>query len=170
MPHLHYLQTSIAEPQQLMQLGIDAYAEFSEVLTPYNWADFHSRLIDVGGLQELLENAVVFVCTDGDRIVGVAYFMPSGNPSPIFQADWCYIRKVGVHPEYRGQGIAKRLTEMCMEYARQTNEHTITLHTSEFMNAARHIYEGLGFSVLKELAPIFGKRYWLYRLDISNVD
>ena len=168
MSNIYYRQGSIAELPQLQQLRIDAYSEFEQALTQDNWADFYGRMRDVDGVRDLLGKATTFVCADDDRIIGVAYFLPSGNPTAIFQADWCYIRMVGVYPDYRGQGIARKLTEMCIDQARQTKEHTLTLHTSEFMNAARHIYESLGFSVLREIDPIFGKRYWLYKLDISN--
>jgi ribosomal protein S18 acetylase RimI-like enzyme len=56
---------------------------------------------------------------------------------------------------------------MCIDKAKQTKEKTIALHTSEFMDAARHIYESLGFKVLHEIAPRLGKKYWLYTLDLS---
>ena len=74
---------------------------------------------------------------------------------------------VGVKPKYRGQAIAKTLTQMCIDFAKQSNEKTIALHTSEFMDAARHIYEGIGFKVLKEIPPLFGKKYWLYTLELN---
>jgi ribosomal protein S18 acetylase RimI-like enzyme len=74
---------------------------------------------------------------------------------------------VGVNPNYQGQGIAKVLTRMCIDYAKQNNEKTIALHTSEFMDAARHIYEDAGFKVLKEIPPLFGKKYWIYTLDLN---
>lgn len=80
---------------------------------------------------------------------------------------WTYIRMVGVNPKYRGHGIAKDLTKMCIDFAKQNNEKTIALHTSEFMDAARHIYESIGFKVLEETLPIFGKKYWLYTLDLN---
>jgi len=35
------------------------------------------------------------------------------------------------------------------------------------MDAARHIYEKMGFKRIKELQPIFGKRYWLYHLNLN---
>lgn len=63
--------------------------------------------------------------------------MPSDNPTEIFDADWSYIRMVGVLPDYQGKGIAKQLTQFCIEYAKQSKEKVIALHTSEFMNAAR---------------------------------
>jgi ribosomal protein S18 acetylase RimI-like enzyme len=71
-----------------------------------------------------------------------------------------------VHPQFRGRGIAKELTAFCIKYAKETNEKTIALHTSEFMHAARHTYESLGFAKLKEIDPIFGKRYWLYTMQL----
>ena len=97
----------------------------------------------------------------------MAFIIASGNPWEIFKAEWSYIRMVGVNPNYGGQGIAKTLTGMCINHARQTNEKIIALHTSEFMNAARHIYESLGFKVLQEIEPRFGKKYWLYTLNIN---
>jgi ribosomal protein S18 acetylase RimI-like enzyme len=75
---------------------------------------------------------------------------------------------VGVHPHYTGHGIARRLTEKCIEKAKELKEVTIALHTSEFMNAARHLYESMGFKVLREIPNRLGKRYWLYTLDIQD--
>jgi ribosomal protein S18 acetylase RimI-like enzyme len=34
------------------------------------------------------------------------------------------------------------------------------------MNAARHIYEKIGFKIIKELEPRLGKKYWLYELTL----
>jgi ribosomal protein S18 acetylase RimI-like enzyme len=44
------------------------------------------------------------------------------------------------------------------------------LHTSEYMNSARHIYEKIGFKSIKELAPRYGNKYWLYLLDIKHIN
>jgi ribosomal protein S18 acetylase RimI-like enzyme len=106
------------------------------------------------------------VCTKEEEIIGAAYLVPAGNPTPVFDEDWCYIRMVGVLPQYRGYGVARQLTKMCIEHAGQANERTIALHTSEFMDSARHLYESLGFRKMKEIDPIFGRRYWLYTLEI----
>ncbi len=79
---------------------------------------------------------------------------------------WSYIRMVGVHPHYAGRGIGKQLTQRCIDFAISSDEQVIALHTSEYMNAARHIYESLGFKQMKELEPRYGKRYWLYQLEL----
>jgi hypothetical protein len=41
------------------------------------------------------------------------------------------------------------------------------LHTSEFQNAARHIYESMGFIKLMDLELMFGKQYYLYILRLD---
>ena len=35
------------------------------------------------------------------------------------------------------------------------------------MNAARHIYEGFGFQVVRELTR-YDKKYWIYLLNINT--
>jgi ribosomal protein S18 acetylase RimI-like enzyme len=155
------------DAEQLQELGIAAYSQFQEVLTPDNWSILNGSLQNREKFTDILKIAKCFVCTDKDRIIGVAYLVPSGHPTELFKADWSYIRMVGVDPKYRGQGISKKLTQLCIDHARQNNEKTIALHTSEFMDAARHIYESLGFKILKEIPPIFGKRYWLYTSDLN---
>ena len=155
---------SVNDFEQLKQLGFLSYSEFQHVLTPENWQKLYDALHNDGKLKELISKSKVFVCEKKGQIVGAAFFVPSGNPEGIFEKEWCYIRRVGVHPKYRGHGIAKRLTELCINQARENNEKIVTLHTSEFMDAARHIYESLGFKRLQEIEPIFCKRYWLYSL------
>ena len=165
--NLSYRVGTINDLDQLQELGIIAYGQFQSVLTPDNWGILNGNLQDKQKLIDILNLAKCFVCIDNDKIIGVAYIIPSGNPTDLFKTEWSYIRKVGVHPKYRGHGIAKDLTKMCIDFAKQSNEKTIALHTSEFMDAARHIYESLGFKVLKEIPPLFGKKYWLYTLDLN---
>lgn len=57
---------------------------------------------------------------------------------------------------------------MCIDAARKNGEKIVTLHTSEIMDKARHLYEGLGFTILKEIDKRLGKRYWLYKLDLKK--
>ena len=155
------------DTDQLQALAIRSYNQFSGVLTSDNWAVFNGNLHKRETFVNLVNVSKCFVCEEQDKIVGMAFLVPSGNPWDVFQADWCYIRLVGVDPARRGDGIAKELTKRCIEFARQSGEKTIALHTSEFMDAARHIYESVGFKVVKEIEPRYGKRYWLYRMVLS---
>ncbi len=118
-------------------------------------------------ITELVDLATGFSCQFNNRLVGIVFLIPSGNPTQIFPADWCYLRFLGVDPNYRGLGIGKKLTQLCIEQARQMEEQTIALHTGEFMSSARTMYEGLGFKQVKEIGPIYNKPFWLYNLILK---
>src|SRR5882762_7773607 len=158
---LRYRPGSTEDLKQLKDLGIASYGAYSKILTSEHWERLNKFLHDEDSLLDLILNSSSFVCVDSTRIVGMAYLLSSGHPTEIYQHDWSYIRMVGVHPDYAGKGIAKKLTQLCIEKAKTGNEKIIALHTSEFMDAARHIYETLGFEILKEIPPRYGKKYWL---------
>lgn len=165
--HLIYREGMIEEKETLKQSGILSYNQFSKILSPADWNTMDRFLNNDKMWDQLVNNSKIFVCEDNEKIIGMAYLVPSGNPTHIYPADWSYIRMVGVNPEYRGMGIAKQLTQMCVDYARQSNEKIVGLHTSEKMDDARHIYESVGFVIYKEIDPIYGMKYWLYKLEIT---
>jgi ribosomal protein S18 acetylase RimI-like enzyme len=164
---LNYRTAGLQDKDQLKQLGIAAYGQYKEVLTEDNWEKLNGFLHDDEKLVELINRSKCFVCFDNSQMVGMAYFVPHGNAWDIFKNEWSYIRMVDVQPGYTSRGIAKALTLKCIDYAHETNEQCIALHTSEFMNAARHIYEGLGFKQVQEMDRRLGKRYWLYMLHLN---
>ena len=166
LSQLIYREGSSKEVKALQQLGIVSYNQFSQILAPGDWATMNSFLQSDKMWEQLVSHAKIYVCTDIDKLVGMAYLVPSGNPTRIYPSDWSYVRMVGVDPAYRGKGIAKRLTQMCVDYARHSKEKIVGLHTSEKMNDARHIYEQIGFRLFKEIDPIYGMRYFLYKMEL----
>jgi ribosomal protein S18 acetylase RimI-like enzyme len=152
---------------ELQKLAVAAYSTHATQLPPEGAEAMKNNLLKEGTWSELFSHSQCFVCMDRNTIVGMAFLIPSGNPWKFFESEWSYIRLVGVLPGYEGRGIGREVTRMCMEHARQLNEKTVALHTSEFMDAARHIYESLGFRVLKEIAPQWGKKYWIYILNLA---
>jgi len=165
--HFIYRPGSPAEKKSLQQLGILSYNQFSKILAPADWATLDRFLTGDKMWDQLVHNSKIFVCEHNDNLIGMAYLVPSGNPTHIYPADWSYVRMVGVDPAYRGQGIARQLTQMCVDYARQSNEKIVGLHTSEKMEDAIHVYQAIGFKLYKEINPIYGMRYFLYKLDIA---
>jgi ribosomal protein S18 acetylase RimI-like enzyme len=151
---------------QLKQLGLISYTQYSMVLEESSWDNFYKFIDNDDSWVNLIKQGHSVVCEQDNKIVGMAFLIPSGNPTKIYPADWSYIRMVGVDPKFRGKGVGKQLTRMCIDLAQSLGEKVIALHTSEFMDAARDLYENLGFRIIKELDPMFGKRYWLYKLDI----
>ena len=163
---LTYRIGTLDDKEKLQELGLISFGQFRNILTDENWNRMRSHLSAENLYSDLLSKSTCFVCEINDEIIGMAYLVPKGNPTDIFQADWSYIRMVGVNKAYEGMGIGKKLTQMCIDYARETNEQVVALHTSEFMNAARYIYEKMGFKQLKEIEPRFEKKYWLYVLEL----
>lgn len=69
-----------------------------------------------------------------------------GNISIIpFRKRTYLLANIAVHPEYRRKGIARHLTQMGLNYARQHNAESVWLHVEEDNHAAIHLYESLGF-------------------------
>jgi ribosomal protein S18 acetylase RimI-like enzyme len=161
-----FRNSTVADNGQLKNLGLISYGQFKDVLSEENLTKLEAVLSGDDFYSDLLKISTGFVCEINKKIVGMAFLIPSGNPTEIFQSDWSYIRMVGVDPDFSGRGIGKSLTQMCIDHAKKTNEKVIALHTSEFMDAARYIYESLGFQKFKELPMRYGKKSWLYKLEL----
>lgn len=164
---LKYRKANSSDFNQLKKLGIESYSEFSKVLTKENWNKMNGFLESDENLTNLIKQSTVFVCEKEASIIGMIYLIPSGNPTVLFQENWSYIRFLGVNTKYRGYGIGQKLTDLCMEYTKESNETHIALHTSEFMDAARAIYEKRGFIKTKEIEYL-GKRYWIYLYEVES--
>lgn len=164
---LIYRKGAIDDLAALKKLGINAYGQYAEVLSEEHWKTFSESLHDENELAWLIHKATVFVCeTSNKKIVGMVYFIPSGNPTEVFPKDWSCIRRLGVDVSFRGMKISKQLTQLCIDYAKQTGEKTLALYTSEFMNEARKMYEAFGFEKVKQIDELYGKKYWLYKLEL----
>jgi ribosomal protein S18 acetylase RimI-like enzyme len=151
----------------LRALGLVSYGALKNFLTPENWKKMEAVLLSDNTFPVLVNSCFAFVCDENAQLIGMAFLVPSGNPTKIYSADTSYIRMVGVHPDAGGKGIAQTLTSLCMEKAKEMGEKTIMLHSAEIMYAARHIYEKLGFKKIRLLDSHYGLEYWLYRFDIA---
>ena len=167
MDILNYRWAVPADAAAILQLSLQSWGQFERVLAPEHWAKMKQNMGDPVMLSNLMSTAATFVCDAGQELAGVVFLVPSGNPTPIYPDDWAYIRLLGVHPAYRGKGIGRRLTEMCIEQAKDGGEKILGLHTSTMMPDARHIYSKLGFTLVRELAPILGQQYWLYTMHLQ---
>jgi ribosomal protein S18 acetylase RimI-like enzyme len=153
--------------EALNALALASYGQLKTYLTSANWKKMQGVLTSTDNFPQMIINSFGFVCEEAGRLLGMAFLVPSGNPTKIYSKETSYIRMVGVHPTAVGNGIAQTLTRHCMEKAAATGEHTISLHSAEIMFAARHIYEKLGFKKQRMLDSHYGLQYWLYSYEIS---
>jgi len=164
---LNIRQGNLQDLEQIKELAIAEWTQFKNVLTSDNWAKLYNTLIDEKTYSDLFLQSDSFVFENiQNEIIGFGFLVPSGNPTEIYNDQQSYIRFVTVSKKYSGQKIGQTLTEKCIEKAKENGEKFVALHTSEMMNAARHIYEKLGFKIIKELEPRLGKKYWLYELEL----
>lgn len=152
---------------QIKKVTLHAYMQFRNVISNENARAWEVNLGNEMTYKELIHLGTCFVSEYKGKIVGCAFLIPHGKPFKWFQSDWAYIRLVAVHPDCKGKGIGKQLTQLCIDAATSAGEKTIALHTSEFQNAARHIYESMGFIKLMDLELMFGKQYYLYTLRLQ---
>jgi len=82
-----------------------------------------------------------FVYLQDGRLVGNASLIPYYVKGRRF----FLIANVAVHPDYRRQGIARRLTERAIEFGRQKGTPSTWLHVREENFGAVRLYQNLGF-------------------------
>lgn len=155
--------------KQIMELAMKSWKRYKAELTTENWDKLHRLLTKPSVFTDLMDISHTYLCeTINKQLIGMAFLVPHGNPTEIYDTNWSYIRFITVDPAFGGRGIGKRLTEQCIHHAIESNETVVALHTSEMMGNAIAIYEKLGFTILRELKPSLGKKYWLYTLDIDQ--
>lgn len=166
MDTLVYEMATPADATAIRDLTLLSYHEFATMLEPEHRHAMQERQRDISKVEALMGEAGTFVCRSGERLVGVVFLVPSGQATAIYPVDWSYIRLLGVDPAFRRMGIGRRLMELAIEAARRSGEKVLGLHTSTMMPAARKMYDELGFSLIRELPPILGQQYWLYKLSL----
>ncbi|GAA6134387.1 hypothetical protein NBRC116188_11760 [Oceaniserpentilla sp. 4NH20-0058] len=152
----------VEDTDQLNQIAVEAFSQFE-----HHYSDWQSLITAVGNMANLAQSAHLFVAEDDGKIVGgVALVPPNDNPNSHFDKTWTAIRMLVVSPEYRGKGIGKALTHTCLDHAKQSDVKTIGLHTSPIMEVALAMYQRMGFEKFKDIDPIFGVEYGVYKLEL----
>jgi ribosomal protein S18 acetylase RimI-like enzyme len=148
------------------RLTVDSYREYAGSLSPEMWTAYEADLADS---ETRAQEAVILVAEVAGKLVGaVAYFPPAERESRWFPVDFAYLRVLAVLPQYRGQGIGRRLTEACIERARADSARALGLMTTELMTVAKDMYERLGFVQQAEYEGAMGGRFWLYSLPLDS--
>jgi GNAT superfamily N-acetyltransferase len=127
-----------------------AYAEYEGSFPKENWAPY---LVDILDLEGRAAASELLIAERVGKIVGCVSYFPPGSkasyPSDSFSepwpTEWAAFRLLAVDPAARGGGVGRRLTEVCIERARQQGAPAVGLHTTEPMKVARAMYERLGF-------------------------
>lgn len=107
-------------------------------------------LIDIHRTYRDSDAGNFWVVSTGDKIVGCIGVLR-------LALDHYELRRMYVHPAYRGRGIAQRLLETVFEWATRHGVVHLWLETNEAWHAAHHIYEKHDFNPVTrdQLPPEF---------------
>ena len=91
------------------------------------------------------EHTFIFLAEIGGKPAGKAELM---LPPPKDTQAVGYVKRVVVHPNFRGRGLAQRLMQHIIQFARsEYHLKAVDLHVWEENHAAIHLYEALGFDL-----------------------
>ena len=118
---------------------------------------------------------VQIVAEDHGRILGSVLLnragsvIPRQGGGPLTLAS-PEVRLLAVAPEARGQGVGEALMQECATRARASGASSLTLHTTEVMQAAVRLYERMGFvrDPERDFQPVPGVTVKGYRLDLPS--
>jgi ribosomal protein S18 acetylase RimI-like enzyme len=110
---------------------IDAVLELIELTRP---GPFNPRTIELGGYVGIWRE---------DRLAAMGGFR-------LHPGDWIEISAVCTHPDFQGQGLATRVVKAVAHSVRAQGAVPM-LHMAKTNEAARRVYENLGFTVRTEM-------------------
>lgn len=110
--------------------------EFHVQITPEEQPD----LRDIKGF---FKNGNFLIALDQEKVIGTIGLVDIGNGNGA-------LRKMFVHKDYRGKGVAQQLLEQLLLWAVQHNYTTVYLGTLPILYAAHRFYEKNGFVEIPE--------------------
>ena len=134
-------------------------AELQAVRDIFNeYADSLSVDLDFQGFAEELANlpgeytdprGALLLASVGGRVAGCCALRPLDGSDYTNAAE---MKRLYVRPDFRGIGLGRQLSEAILDEARRAGYSCVLLDTLDDMEAARALYEDLGF---EEIPPYY---------------
>ncbi len=148
-----------------------AYQQYAAVM-PALWEVYRQNIVSTLAAAAL---DAQIVAEDGGRIVGSVLLYragtviarPGGGSLTLASPE---VRLLAVAPAARGKGVGDALMRECVARSRATGAASLTLHTTDMMQAAVRLYERMGFVRAPEIdfQPAPGIVVKGFRLDLST--
>jgi ribosomal protein S18 acetylase RimI-like enzyme len=135
------------EYEEAGRVTADAYRPYS------SGADWDDYLVELADVADRAQRTMVLVAVEDGRILGTNTLEldrrvdegeghREGERLPAHEA---HIRMLAVAPDAQGKGIGRALMDESIRIARERGKTLMTLHTTNRMNVAQHMYESMGF-------------------------
>lgn len=129
---------------------VKAYEDHLAKIPQGHWQELKKAILSEADMEAGVD--LIVAEYNGEVIGSVALFPAKidAYDGKMEEVEYPEIRMLAVSPEARGKGAAKRLINECKTRAKAKGYQSIGLHTGEFMNEARNLYENLGFERVPE--------------------
>lgn len=145
------------------QIALKAFDEYRSAYS--DWPSFSKN---IGAMATLAQTGEIIVAATESTLVGAVVYVGLGRPkAAFFDPEWPVIRMLAVHPEHRGKGLGRALTEECIRRAERDGASCIALHSTPIMKVALPMYQRMGFEFCRDAPPIFGVPYGIYLKQLS---
>ena len=142
-----------AMPDQFSEIGqllVDVYSNLDGFPGMDEQPEYYEMLANVGELTRKTGTEILIALSSTKEILGaVVYFGDmkhygsGGTATGVKNASG--FRLLGVSSAARGLGVGRALAKACIEQAKARNHSQVVIHTTDFMQAARNLYEQMGF-------------------------
>ena len=156
--------------EAILEVTLSAYREYATLMGPH-WEDYRQNILATFADPKPAEQ---IVAEKEGTVVGSILLYPAGTlfshrESLSAPLKWPEVRLLAVTPQARQQGIGAALIQECIKKATRSNAAFVTLHTSDMMQVAQHIYKRIGFERAPELDFHSGEtRVKGYRLKLNQ--
>ena len=122
----------------------EAYQEFRPLFPPEIWQAWLKNLKTTIHSGE----GILLVAEFDGNLEGAVKFFPDAAQAGLgrWPPGAASMRTLAVRPSSRKRGYGRLLVQECLRRARELGISTIYLYTGRFMQAARDLYERMGFS------------------------
>jgi GNAT superfamily N-acetyltransferase len=149
------------------RITASAWQEFLPAEPHPGWDAYLAEIADIRGRAD---RTVVLGAYEDGRPLGTVTLEVDrkiGSEGIPLAPDAANVRMLGVAPESRRRGVGRALMEAAIAEARARGKRAVTLNTSEKMQSAVAMYEGMGFVRGQDVILDDGFRLQSYRLELD---
>lgn len=165
----HVRNAAPGEFAAIGRLMVRVYSGLEGFPKPEEQPRYYDMLANIGALTERPETELLAAVSGEGDIAGAVVFFGDmqyygSGGTATQEKNAAGFRLLAVDPAARGQGVGKLLTLECIRKAREKSVGCMVIHTTNAMQTAWKMYEGLGFQraedldFMQETLPVFGFR------------
>jgi len=134
-----------------------AYSQYAHLIKRDVFEPYLAELLDV---ERHARHGRWFIVENHGQVRGAGAFYPDASVQGFgLPPGWAGGRALAVHPDARGQGVARMLITVCEGLARDGGAPVFAFHTASFMTSAIALYDRLGYRRAPEFDFDMAGRY-----------